>query len=199
VATKGELTRQSILERGMWLASSLGLEAVSIGQLAASLDLSKSGLFAHFRSKEALQVQILEHAAARFVELVIKPALAAPRGGPRLRALYDRWMRWPEDSGLPGGCVFVATIFELDDRPGPARETLAAQQRQFLETIANVVRAGVREGHFREDVEGDQVAFELLGIMMSQYHAQRLLRDRRSRAKADAAFDALLARIAARG
>jgi AcrR family transcriptional regulator len=199
VATKGELTRQSILERGMWLASSQGLEAVSIGQLAAALDLSKSGLFAHFRSKEALQVQILEHAATRFVELVIKPALAAPRGGPRLRALYDRWMRWPEDSGLPGGCVFVATIFELDDKPGAARETLAAQQRQFVETIANVVRAGVREGHFREDADGDQVAFELLGIMMSQYHAQRLLGDRRSRAKADAAFDALLARIAARG
>jgi AcrR family transcriptional regulator len=133
---KGELTRQAILERGMSLASRQGLEAVSIGQLAAELDLSKSGLFAHFRSKEALQVQILEHAAARFVEIVVKPAIASPRGAPRLRALYERWMRWPEDGGLAYGCVFMATIFELDDRPGPARDTLVAQQRQFLETIA---------------------------------------------------------------
>jgi AcrR family transcriptional regulator len=195
VATKGELTRQAILEKGMALVSQQGLEAVSIGQLAAELDLSKSGLFAHFRSKEALQVQILEHAEARFVELVLKPALASPRGAPRLRALYERWMRWPEDSRLPGGCVFMATIFELDDRPGPARDKLAGQQAQFLATIATIVRSGMREGHFAKSIDPDQVAFELEGIVMAHYHAARLLRDRRSRARADAAFEALLARI----
>jgi len=192
---KGELTRQAILERGMSLASRQGLEAVSIGQLAAELDLSKSGLFAHFRSKEALQVQILEHAAARFVEIVVKPAIASPRGAPRLRALYERWMRWPEDGGLAYGCVFMATIFELDDRPGPARDTLVAQQRQFLETIATVVRSGAREGHFRKSVDPEQVAFELFAIMMAHYHGARLLRDRKSRARADAAFEGLLGRI----
>src|SRR5687767_2313773 len=111
MATKGDVTRQAILERGMALVSQLGLEAVSIGQLAADLAISKSGLFAHFQSKEALQVQILQHAATRFVEVVIKPALAARRGEPRLRALYERWMRWPDTIGLPGGCVFAATIF----------------------------------------------------------------------------------------
>ena len=121
---KGELTRQSIVEHAAGLASRIGLGGITIGALAGDLDLSKSGLFAHFRSKEALQLQVLEHAAARFTELVIRPALAAPRGEPRLRALFDRWRRWPEASGLPGGCLFVQAAVELDDQPGPARDQL---------------------------------------------------------------------------
>src|SRR5687767_14702937 len=95
---KGALTRQSILERALSLASSVGVEGLSIGGLAEDLSLSKSGLFAHFQSKEALQLQVLEHAASRFVELVVKPSLAAARGEPRIRAIFENWLRWPKQS-----------------------------------------------------------------------------------------------------
>src|SRR5690242_12974022 len=102
---KGEQTRDSILERATVLASRLGLEGVSIGRLAGELGLSKSGLFAHFGSKEDLQVRTLDHAAERFTEVVVKPALAAGRGEPRVRALFERWLRWPQAVPQPGGCL----------------------------------------------------------------------------------------------
>src|SRR5687768_11939223 len=98
---KGDITRHAILDRATALASQVGLTGLTIGRLADELDLSKSGLFGHFQSKEALQIQVLEHGADRFIELVVRPALAEPRGVPRLHALFDRWLRW--DDGLPGG------------------------------------------------------------------------------------------------
>lgn len=191
---KGELTRQTILDRASGIASRMGLEGLSIGSLAEVLGMSKSGLFAHFRSKEALQVQVLEHAGARFVDRVVKPALAAPRGEPRLRALFERWCRWPEQSGMEGGCIFLAVAAELDDRPGPARDALVAQQRDWLDTIATVARSAVDEGHFRRDVDPVQLAHELLGIMLAFHFSSRLLRDPKARSRATAAFEALVAR-----
>ena len=125
---KGDQTRDAILERAVRLASQVGLEGLTIGRLAGALDLSKSGLFAHFASKETLQVQTLERAAERFVEVVLRPALAEPRGEPRLRALFERWLRWPQEVSQPGGCIFVQAAVELDDRPGPARDRLVALQ-----------------------------------------------------------------------
>ncbi len=118
-ATKGAITRQAVLERATQLASRVGLGGLTIGSLADELELSKSGLFGHFRSKEALQIQILDHAAARFVESVVRPALREPRGEPRMRALFERWLDWGRSSPMPGGCLFVAAATELDDRPGP--------------------------------------------------------------------------------
>jgi AcrR family transcriptional regulator len=191
---KGELTRQTILDRAGSLASRLGLDGLSIGTLAGELGMSKSGLFAHFRSKEALQVQVLERAAQRFVENVVKPALKEPRGEPRVRTLFERWCRWPEQSGMDGGCIFLAAAAELDDRPGPARDVLVAQQRDWLDTIANVVRTGVAEKHFRDDVDPVQVAYELWGIMLTYHYSLRLLRDPKARARAKTAFESLLAR-----
>lgn len=191
---RGELTRQGILEHAAGLASSVGLEGLTIGRLAGDLGLSKSGLFAHFGSKEGLQVQVLEHAAARFTELVIRPALRAARGEPRLRALFERWRRWPRESGLPGGCFFVQAAVELDDQPGPARDLLVEQQRGWLGVIATVVRGAVTEGHFRADVDPEQLAHELQGVMLAWHHAARLLRDPRAEPRARAAFEALVAR-----
>jgi AcrR family transcriptional regulator len=193
--SKGEQTRRAILDRAGSLASRVGLEGLSIAALADALEMSKSGLFAHFRSKEALQVQVLEHAAERFVEMVVKPALRAPRGEPRLRALFDRWRRWPEEGGMEGGCLFLAAAAELDDRPGPARDVLVAQQRDWLDTLANVTRSGIAEGHFRKDVDPEQVAHELLGIMLAYHFSARLLKDPQAAKHARSAFDALLARI----
>ncbi len=190
---KGQETRAAILERAIRVASEAGLDGLTIGRLASALDLSKSGLFAHFASKEALQVATLDRAAERFVEVVIRPALKAPRGEPRLRALVERWQRWPDDVPQPGGCIFVQAAVELDDKPGPARERLVALQREWLGALATAVKGAVAEGHFRRDVDPDQIAFELYGIMLSMHHAVRLLHDTRASGRARRAVDRLLA------
>lgn len=192
--TKGEMTRQTILDFASGLASRVGLEGLSIGKLAERLQLSKSGLFAHFRSKEALQIQVLEHAAARFVENVIKPALAAPRGEPRVRAVFERWRQWPQASGMAGGCFFVAAATELDDRPGPAREVLVRQQKDWLDVLANVARTAVAEGHFRADLDAEQFAFELYGIMLIFHFNQRLFAEPKAEYRANSAFESLITR-----
>src|SRR5712691_5887824 len=115
--TKGEDTRSAVLGSALSLATQLGLEGVTIGKLAEHVGMSKSGLFAHFSSKENLQVAVLEEATARFVALVVTPALKKPRGEPRVRALLDRWLDWSRADFLPGGCIFVTASVELDDRP----------------------------------------------------------------------------------
>lgn len=196
--SKGLDTRQSILEHAAGLASRLGLEGITIGVLAEELGLSKSGLFAHFRSKEALQLKVLEHAAARFTDVVLRPALAAPRGEPRLRAFFERWLRWPQESRLPGGCFFVQAAAELDDRPGPLRDLLVQQQRDLLELVASVARTGVVEGHFKKDLDVEQLAAELHGIMLAWHHASRLLHDPHADARAATAFEALVSRARAK-
>lgn len=192
--SKGEVTRQAILDHAASLASRIGLEGLSIGKLADDLELSKSGLFAHFRSKEALQVQVLEHAAAQFVESVVKPTLKAPRGEKRVRALFQNWISWPQLSGLAGGCFFVAAVAELDDQPGRAREVLVQQQKDWRDVIANVVRTAVTEQHFKKTTDPELFAFELYGIMVAYQAASRLLSDPGAAQKADAAFEALVAR-----
>lgn len=173
----------------------MGLEGLSIGRLATELRLSKSGLFAHFRSKEALQIQVLDAAAERFVEEVVKPAVRQPRGEPRVVALFDRWIAWTKDNSGPGGCLFVAAAAELDDRPGPVRDRLVALQKGWLEMIAIVFRAGVAEGRFLSDADPDQFAYDLYSVMLGYHHAWRLMRDPRAEERARAAFERLLASV----
>lgn len=189
---KGDLTKQSILERATGLASKAGLEGVTIGALAAELELSKSGLFAHFRSKEALQIQMLEFAAAQFVEHVVRPALAEPRGEPRLRALFERWLEWSQSSPLPGGCLFVQASVELDDRPGSVRERLVGIQGQWLGVIATSLQKGIEAGAFHGDADPEQFAQDLYGVMLAYHHASRLLHDPRAETRARRAFATLL-------
>jgi AcrR family transcriptional regulator len=191
------MTRQAIVNRAMALASRVGLDGLSIGGLAADLGLSKSGLFAHFRSKQALQLQVLEEAAARLAELVVEPALRAPRGEPRIHKIFELWQAWPERGELTGGCVFVAAAVELDDQPGPVRNRLVQQQRDWVDTLSNLARTAVAEGHFRPDVDAEQVAFDLCGIMLAYHQWSRLLHDPAAERRAQAAFDALLARCRA--
>ena len=188
---KGELTRQAIVEQAARMATRIGLEGLSIGALAEELELSKSGLFAHFKSKEALQLHVLEFGIARFVETVVKPGLSAPRGEKRVRALFERWMDWPKSSGM-SGCMFVALATELDDQPGPVRERLVQSQKDWLEVIANAVRTGVTEGEFRRDADPEQFAHELYGIMLANHHAVRLLRSRGAADRTKRAFARLL-------
>jgi AcrR family transcriptional regulator len=189
---KGELTRQHILGHATSLASKVGLSGLTIGMLAEDLDLSKSGLFAHFQSKEGLQLQVLDWAAGLFVDKVLRPALAAPRGEPRVRALFENWLRWPRLSNLTGGCVFVAAAMELDDQPGPVRARLVELQRDFMESIGNTVRTGIAEGHFRADADPEQFAQDLYGVMLACHHAARLLGDAKAPLRAARAFETLL-------
>lgn len=192
--TKGEETRRTILDHAAKLATQVGLEGLSIGRLAEDLGLSKSGLFAHFTSKEALQLKTLDFAAERFVEAVVRPAMAVARGEKRVRTLVERWIDWPKVSGLPGGCFFVAVSAEYDDRPGAIRERIAQLQRDWLATVANTVRSAIEEGHFKKDVDPEQFAFELYGHMLVGHLGWRLLDDKKSASRARKAFESLLER-----
>ena len=188
--SKGDLTRERILEQAMALAGSVGLEGLSIGELAKQTGLSKSGLFAHFASKEDLQLKILEAAKTRFVEEVVAPALRAPRGEPRLRALFERWLEW--EAARVGGCPFVEASYELDDRPGPVRDAIAATQRDWVDTLAHAVRIAVDEKHLAPGTDTRQLAYELYGIFLAYHLYQRLLEDEAAVERARAAFERLL-------
>jgi AcrR family transcriptional regulator len=187
---KGEETRQAILDEAAAQASHVGLGGLTIGSLATQTRLSKSGLFAHFRSKEHLQLQVLVHTRHRFVDSVIRPALAVPRGEPRMRELFERWLAW---DSRPGGCLFVAAQMELDDQPGPVRDELVSGQRDWMDTIAHVFSTGIREGHFRADADPEQFASDLNGVMLSFHSNSRLLADPKAAERARVAFERLLA------
>jgi AcrR family transcriptional regulator len=189
---KGELTRAAILDEAVQIASAVGFTGLSIGQLADQVEMSKSGLFAHFRSKEQLQLQTLAHARDGFVDHVIRPALAAERGEPRVRTLFSSWLAWMEQV-LDGGCIFVGAAAELDDQPGPLKDALVRIERDWLETIATFARTAVAEGDFREDLDPDQFAYELHGLMLGHHHATRLLADARAPERTQRSFDAILA------
>jgi AcrR family transcriptional regulator len=189
---KGEATRERILESALELASTEGLSGLSIGRLADRNGMSKSGLFAHFGSKEGLQLDVLDLATAKFRESVFTPALRADRGEPRLRALFTHWMDWADHQSLPGGCLLTAAAVELDDQPGPARDALVDAQRQWAETLARAVRIAIEERHFRADVDPHLFAFQLHSILLGYHHARRLLRDPDAAGRARDAFEALI-------
>jgi AcrR family transcriptional regulator len=191
--SKGAATRDRIIERALRTASVDGLEGISLGRLASDVGMSKSGLFAHFDSKEALQLDVLAAAAAKFTDVVVTPAFAAPRGEPRVRALFEHWLHWERNESLPGGCVFMHAIAELDDRPGPAREALVDWQRQWLDALAKAARLAVGTGEFSADLDAELFAFQQYGLVMAYYHARRLFRDPQAEDRVRRAFDALVA------
>jgi AcrR family transcriptional regulator len=190
--TKGDQTRARILHHASRVASRDGLEGLSIGELAAALEMSKSGLFAHFGSKEDLQIEVLRSAAVEFEERVVRPALHEPRGAPRLRALFERWLSWASAPEIPGGCVFAGASFELDDRPGPVRDYLVEEERRLLALLSRSAQLGVESGLFRPDLDCDLLAFQIHGLMLGFHHARRLLRQRNAEAMARQAFEQLL-------
>ncbi len=191
--SKGAQTRERILDRAFRLASREGLEGLSLSTLAAEAGLSKSGLFAHFGSKEELQVELLRRAAEQFERSVWGPALRAPRGEPRLRALFRAWFAWANDPASPGGCIFAAAGAELDDRDGAPRDFLVENQNRLHDSIARAARIAVEVGHFRPDLEVDDFGFELYGLLLSYNHYQRLLRDPTAAERAERAFERLIA------
>ncbi len=190
--SKREATHGMILDKALAMASALGLEGLSIGGVAREASLSKSGLFAHFKSKQDLQLQVLESAVERFIENVVAPALRRPRGEPRVRAMFDNWMMWEDSGSMPGGCLFIAAASELDDRPGRLRDYLVSSQRDWMDALATAARIAVEEGHFHPGLDGRQFAYELYSIILAFHHFHRLLRDPRSRERARQAFEDLI-------
>ena len=192
MVSKGADTRQQILGEALAAASTHGLAGLTIGNLAKTVGMSKSGRFAHFRSKEQLQLEVLEEASSRFLHDVIKPSIQKPRGEPRLRELFRRWLQWAEAPYLPGGCPFVAAAVELDDQEGPAREFLVRSQSEWIAALKRAAQITIEEGHFKKDVAAEQFAFEFHSLMLGFHFHHRLLRQRGARKLVQAAFERLL-------
>jgi len=188
---KGDETRRAILRQALDLASEVGLEGLTVGVLAKRVGMSKSGLYAHFESKEDLQGQVLDAAAELFVNVVVVTALRKPRGLPRVKALYEVWLEWTTQE-LSGGCPFLAAATEFDDRPGLVRDRLVGHLSDVLDTIKRAAQLAVEERHFRSDLDVDQFAFDFWAIIMSFHHYARLLRRADANSRANQAFANLL-------
>lgn len=183
---KGDRTRARILDEAVELASVQGLGGLTIGPLAERLGLSKSGLFAHFASKEALQVETLERAGERFRAEVSEPLRAVTDRRERLRTFFEAWIAWLDDSGLSGGCPILAAAIEFDDVPGPVHDTAARHFGELQRLIVKFARAAKPDG------DPDMIAAAVTGLAMSHLVRVRLLGDRKARAVTMRAFDALV-------
>jgi AcrR family transcriptional regulator len=186
---KGERTRASILQRAVDLASVEGLEGLTIGRLADELKMSKSGLFAHFGSKEELQLAAIEAAGERFLEAVVRPGLKAGRGYPRLMAICRLWLDYVERQVFPGGCFFAAASFEFDGRPGPIRDAILRVMDDWIALLEKAVRLAKEEGHIQRDVDPAQLAFELNALFFGANFAWNLRHDERAFAQARKAIE----------
>jgi AcrR family transcriptional regulator len=189
---KGKSTRAHILEHALQKASQLGLEAVTIGTLAKETRLSKSGLFAHFQSKENLQIAILDHAAQDFVDHVILPAMKVPGGLKRIRILVELWIEW--GSKLPGGCIFVTAATEYSDRPGKIRDHLISQQQEWINSLKRLAQSAIKAGDFRADIDQDQFAYDLYSLLLGFHYFDRLLNNPRTKKRQEIALEDLLKR-----
>ena len=187
---KGEDTKLIVLEAGLDMASQLGLECVTIGNLAKTTNMSKSGVFAHFQSKENLQIEILHYAARLFSEGVIIPALKIKAGTPRIRALVDNWIQWASE--LTGGCIFVSASADFSDRPGKVKDVLLHQQKEWINCLKRIAQSAVQVGDFRRDIDDDQFAFDLYSLLLGFHLYYNLLDDAEIRKRQETALVRLL-------
>ncbi len=187
---KGNATREMILDRAYVLASRKGLEGLSIGALATAAKMSKSGVFAHFGSREELQLAVLEFGAQRFGERVFAPALSQKRGLPRLRAIAHGWFDWVRENRY--GCPLLASVNEYDARPGPQRDRVVAFMDQWRGITARAISLAVETQELRADTDARQFAFEILGITLALNQDTRLFDPKQARAQADRALERLI-------
>lgn len=187
---KGIDTRQAILEAGFEMASRIGLEHISIGELAKVLNMSKSGLFAHFQSKEKLQIEILEYAGEKFSQNVIIPALMSKAGIPRIRSLVKHWVENSER--MTGGCIFVNASIEYHDRPGRVRDFILNQQKQWIDVLCRIAKSAVEAGDFKPDIDCYQFAYDLFSLLLGFHYYERLLQDRQTAERQENALKRLL-------
>jgi AcrR family transcriptional regulator len=194
MAKRASASRERILREGLDLLSKEGLAGVTLGQMAERAGMSKSGLFAHFRSKDDVQICLLEYTARFAAPYVVGPAMEEPEGLPRLEALVRLWLGWSHRAGLAGGCPVAAAMFELDDAEGPVRDKVAAMEAEWRGLLVQLVRRAVELGHLRSDLDADQFVWELFGIYLSHHASLRFLRHPDADARARTAFEALLER-----
>jgi AcrR family transcriptional regulator len=195
---RGLRTRTAILRRAVDIASAEGLEGLTLGRLAEDLGMSKSGLFAHFGSKEELQLATVEMARQIFIDQITRPALAAPRGMPRLWSILDRWLAYIEGHLFKGGCFFTAASFEFDSRRGPVRDRIAEIMREWIGALERAVRQAQEAGHIDTQIDVMRLAFEIQFIGIGGHWANQLLEDPLSYARARAAMLDKLRSVATR-
>ncbi len=194
--SKGADTKDLILRTALDFASRCGLEALSIGELAKKVGMSKSGLFGHFNSKEKLQMMVLDYAANDFVQAVLLPAYKEPRGIPRIEATVANWYKWIE-SQLSGGCPFVAAAFEYDDRPGQVQDHLRKHLGTMINSFAKSAEIAKEEGHFSSDVNAQEFAYRFYSFLLGLHLYSKLLKDQNAFDYHKSAFEDLISKYRA--
>jgi AcrR family transcriptional regulator len=193
---KGQQTKAAIVDAALSLATQIGLEGLSIGALAEVAGMSKSGVFAHFGSREELQISVVREYHARFEQEVFYPALAEPRGLPRLRAIFANWMQRTSVE-IDSGCIYISGAVEFDDRPGPVRDALAGSVRTWHAAMKRAISIARQEGHLRADVNEDQMLFEIHGLILALHYEARFLQTPGSIARANTGFENIVQRYGA--
>ena len=188
---KGAATRDAVLDEGVRIAGRIGLSGLTIGMLATATGMSKSGLFAHFGSKETLQLQVLGRSRDEFTDRVVMPTLRKPRGETRVRALFEYWLAVSKEPGAP--CLFASAGMEYDDQSGVVRDQVVQDHTDFAEVVQQIFRTGISEGEFLADADDVQFQHDLMGVMLAFFHSYRLLGEASSEARARTAFDRLIA------
>ncbi|MEY4712097.1 MAG: hypothetical protein RIS88_1547 [Pseudomonadota bacterium] len=188
---KGQQTKAAIVDVALALAQQIGLEGLSIGALADAARMSKSGVFAHFGSREELQISVIREYHRRFEDEVFYPAMQAPRGLPRLRALFAHWMQRTSVE-IDSGCLYISGAVEFDDRPGPVRDALVQSVQLWHAGMRRAIAQSRQEGHLRADADADQILFEIHGLILALHHEARLLRSPGAIARAEAGFERIL-------
>jgi AcrR family transcriptional regulator len=188
---KGRQTRAAIVDAALGLASHVGLEGLSIGALAEVTQMSKSGVFAHFGSREELQISVIREYHARFEDEVFRPAMRERRGLPRLRSLFERWLRRVSVE-IHSGCIYISGAVEFDDRPGPVRDALATMVRAWHAALERAIELAIEERHLRPDTDAHQLLFEVHGLILSLHHDARFLRLPGALERAQRAFERML-------
>jgi AcrR family transcriptional regulator len=192
---KGQQTRATILDAALGLASSMGLEGLSIGALAEVTQMSKSGVFAHFGSREELQISVIREYHNKFEEEVFFPAIREARGLPRLRRLFENWVKRVSVE-LDSGCIYISGAVEFDDRPGPVRDALVQMVRAWHSALEKAIRLAIDEGHLRADTDAQQMLFEVHGLILALHHDARFLRLPGALDRARGAFDRIVGHYA---
>jgi AcrR family transcriptional regulator len=199
MSQKRATTRSRLLSLGLDTLSAEGLAGLTIGRLATDAQMSKSGLFAHFCSKEQLQLELLEEATKLADAQVVAPAMQAQEGLPRLRALFAKWLGWSTRAGLRGGCPVAAAIFELDDAEGGiVRDRVAELDAKWRSLLRSLTIDAIKCRHLDRNVDPDQIVWELTGIYLAHHASSRFQRNPQARRRAEAAFGALLRRAGAK-
>lgn len=188
---KGQQTKQLIVDAALGLAGQIGLEGLSIGAIAEITHMSKSGVFAHFGSREELQISVVAEYHRLFTDDVFTPALRQPRGLPRLRALFDNWMQRVAQE-IQSGCIFISGAVDFDDRPGAVRDALVHSVQTWLAALHRAVQQAQTQGHLAAQADADQIAFEIHGLILALHYEARFLKNPRALERARAGFDNLL-------